>query len=266
VNSYAVHPADDESEVSDVVEEQHHGPDEPHVGEVGEEDEEGAQSVVQGVLVVVALGADEGVAEEPAEVLAELQEVEALEFETGLVEIGIIVDEAESAATAAQPPGHEAALPQQEISPDGAGQVVEFGEGPLGEGVASLLAPLHVGVLGLVDVVHQEPIVEVVRGVVEQGENHHYRQPVLYQVEDRPFSDVLEFGEGLKIIYFLHNCRGNDDDGQVQDPPIVLVDLSDLKMLKKKQSLSLCFKTLTFLVATAFSDYLRLVCGLVLSY
>jgi hypothetical protein len=40
--AYAVHTADDKAEVSDVVEEENHDAHQPHVGQITEEDQEGA--------------------------------------------------------------------------------------------------------------------------------------------------------------------------------------------------------------------------------
>ena len=69
-------------EVTVVVDHQHEHPDVPHVGQVAENNQEDRQAVVKGVLEEVALGTDEDVAEETAEVLAELGNVEHLHFKS----------------------------------------------------------------------------------------------------------------------------------------------------------------------------------------
>ena len=51
------------------MEQKHHDSDKPHVTQVGEENEIGAQGVMKGVLVEVSLGSDEDVTEKPTHVL-----------------------------------------------------------------------------------------------------------------------------------------------------------------------------------------------------
>lgn len=100
------------------MKEEDHDADEPHVGEIAEHDQEGAQAVVQRVFVKITLGADENVSEEPAHVLAELQHIIISHFIAGLPKREKILVHVERVSLAAEPAGHEGSGEQQKISPN----------------------------------------------------------------------------------------------------------------------------------------------------
>ena len=106
------------------MEEEHHDADEPHVGEIAEHDQEGAQTVVQGILVEIALCADEDVGQEPADVLAELKDIVVSHLVGGFVEREEIFVHVERVSPASQPAGHEGGGQKQKICPNRYWQVV----------------------------------------------------------------------------------------------------------------------------------------------
>jgi hypothetical protein len=83
---YSIKAAKDQREVSDVVEEENHDAHQPHVGQITKKDKEGAQAVMESVLVKVALCPDEDMRKEAAEVLTELQDIEISHLLCGFIE------------------------------------------------------------------------------------------------------------------------------------------------------------------------------------
>ena len=78
---YFVGTGHDQGEVGVVVDEEHEDADQPLISEVAEDHQEDWESVVEGVLEKIALGPDEDVPEETAEVLSELGNVKHLHLE-----------------------------------------------------------------------------------------------------------------------------------------------------------------------------------------
>lgn len=155
---------EDEREVAVVVDQQHEDADHPLVGEVAEDDQEDRQPVVQRVLEEVALGFDEDVREEAAEVLARLADVEDLHLQRGLGDARGVVEEREGTAESAEPGGHELRAHHDPVGPGRAEQVVADGVAPLHQRVTPLDLLLGLGVALLGDVV---PLAERVEDVVD---------------------------------------------------------------------------------------------------
>jgi hypothetical protein len=135
------------------VDEQHEDSNEPLVGEVAEDDEEGREAVVQRVLEEVPLRTDEHVAEEPAEVLPELQDVEHLHLEGRLHHSRNRLRHRVRRPPPAQPRRHEHRLLQNQERPQRTPQVVETRVSPLHQRIAPFLPGirLDVSLLGYVE-------------------------------------------------------------------------------------------------------------------
>lgn len=86
--------------------------------------------MVEDVFVVIALPTDEHVREQPAEVLAELEQVENLHCLGGFGQGGGIEDQVHARSLAAEPGREEAGVLDQQVGGDGANQVVESGVRP----------------------------------------------------------------------------------------------------------------------------------------
>ena len=108
---------------------------------------------MQRILEEVALGTDEDVGEEAAEVLSELQDVEHLHLEGHFGDTRCVVSHIQRVAVPAQPGGHEGGFADDFVGPDGADEVVEDGVAPLDQSVGTLLARLGGEVALLGDVV-----------------------------------------------------------------------------------------------------------------
>ncbi len=108
---------------------------------------------MQSVLVKVTLRADEDVLEEPPEMLAELQPVEQLHGECGLVERVHVTDTVRAVTTPAQPYRHETCRQQYHIREYRHQRVINDTESPLHNRVASFLPVLLQRVLAMADVI-----------------------------------------------------------------------------------------------------------------
>ena len=159
---YLVSPADGESEVTVVVDEEDEDADEPLVGQVAEDDEEGWEAVVQAVLEEIALGPDEEMGEESAEVLAELDYVEDFHLEGFVRYLWEGLSHRVGGALASQPGRHEIGVDQDFIGPNWAADVVEAGVAPLDECVGSPFLGGGIGVSLFGDVVFLTGFVEEV--------------------------------------------------------------------------------------------------------
>jgi hypothetical protein len=115
---------------------------------------------MQGVFVEVALCPDEDMRKEAAEMFSKLKHIEVAHLFSSLVKGKQIFRYKRGITAASQPHRHERGGSKDEVGPNSAGEIVELRKGPFGEGIASLLASIHLGILSFIDVVIQEPVVE----------------------------------------------------------------------------------------------------------
>lgn len=136
--------------------------DEPLICQVAEDDKESREAVMKSVLEKVALGTDEDVAEETAEVFAELQYVENFHLKSNVYYFGDILVLTIGISFATQPCWHESCFPKDPVSPERADQIVDAGIAPLDQSIASLLFGLWLDVSFVRDIVFRADIVKVV--------------------------------------------------------------------------------------------------------
>lgn len=144
---------EDECKVTVVVDKQHKDTDDPLVGQVAEHDQEHRQAVVKRILEEIALGFDEDMRKEAAEVLARLADVEDLHFQRCLRDARCVVKESEGAAESTEPGGHELRAHHDLVGPGRTKQVVANRISPLHQRVAPLDFLFWLGVALLGDVV-----------------------------------------------------------------------------------------------------------------
>ena len=118
--------------------------------------------MVQAVFEEIALGSDEKVGEESAEVLAELDYVEDLHFEGGIWHPWEGLGHGVWGSSASQPGGHEVGVDEDFVGPDGAAEVVEAGVAPFDQRVGSPFLRGGIGVSLFGDVVLFTGIIEEV--------------------------------------------------------------------------------------------------------
>jgi hypothetical protein len=100
------------------VKHQHHDADEPHVGEIAEQDQERAQAVMQGVFVEVSFSPDEDMTEETTEVFAKLQHVKNFHLRCGFVKDDEVLLHTDAISLATEPSWHVACLKEDKIGPN----------------------------------------------------------------------------------------------------------------------------------------------------
>lgn len=109
--------------------------------------------MVQRVLEEIALGFDEDMREEAAEVLARLTDVEDLHFQRCLRDARCVVEESEGASESTEPGGHELRAHHDLVGPGRAEQVVTNRVAPLHQCITPLYFLFWLGVALLGDVV-----------------------------------------------------------------------------------------------------------------
>lgn len=92
------------------MEQKHHDSDQPHVTQVGEENEISTQGVMKGIFVEVSLRADEDVTEEATHVLPQLEHIKVHDLVVGLFKADKISVESNASAMSSKPGRHITSL------------------------------------------------------------------------------------------------------------------------------------------------------------
>ncbi len=164
----AVESSHDQCEVAVIVEQEDHQAHFPVIGEIAECDEEDGEAVMKGVLKEISLGADEDVAEEPAEVFAELKQIEYLHFEDGVGQRDSADEGGGLVAAAAHPAWQIDCFCEDAVCPNRRKEIVDYGVAPLHQGVTALLAVFLSRVFLPVDVVLlAEPVEDLMHSPIK---------------------------------------------------------------------------------------------------
>lgn len=223
LSRYTVEASSVESQITQVMDKDHEHADEPVVGEVAEQDQEGGHTVVKQVFVVVPLWLEQRVGDRPVEVLAKgHQNVQShgksVFGDRRGMEVGV-----DALTTSAQPRRHHAGVLDDEVASNTSDSVDDNRVRHLGQGSHSFLFRVLICVAILPDKVVTDPRIKNLVGdqfitldkpseYMEQKSEQHSPE----HVHHTPLPDVSKLIHRLEEVHLVDENRrayryGNED-------------------------------------------------------